>query len=855
MKTKVDGYFLILDGSEKQVAKALREAGLEESEVCFPMLPGSGSARRTVWWASAARLFNSFKTKGQGDKVFYWGPRRFLRLFLREAFRWDGSIPVLWSHWERAREDGVLHFYGALGVCLSGAAAGEMGDLATHLGNRFFTEVLGEVLAEAGRHLVCLGKPWPVPREELSVPKGVQKVTLVMIARDEEEFLAGCLEQALPFVDAIVMVDTGSQDRTAEIAERYGARVLRHEWRADFAAARNVYLEEIREGWVLTLDADEYLTPEAGAWLRRLAERGEPKVYYLRTYNYHNEFLTHFTDQANIRLFWRSGDVRYAGEIHEQLITTLPKELVGGPYVLHYGYLPGVLARKKKPERNVGILEEVTEKKESPFDWYNLGLTLMAMNRPGEALQALEQYFSLESLEAVRNRPSAFWHAARAALACGKKDLALKYAEKACEAPLPECYFTRAQILEALGRTEEAIAAYREAAALPDPPVSLYQIFNQTDSSVKLWRARLAAASLLEKEKRYAEAEREYKQVLESDVANVFALLGVARAKRLQDRPREALKWARRAVEAQPFALEPHAEYLEALLAAGSLSEAGEHIACSELLGSLKHGLWLRLAGAAAEAENWPVALEASEKAFEHGSTEVSAFVIKARSFKELGRLDEAEEVLNAAPAHPEVENERGCLALAKGLLDEAEAYFRSVLAQNPIHKAAATNLAQVLVLKGKVEEALDTVYPFATSSEEELFSQKATFLAARCLNSLKRHVESLNLLSLVDTASLRPREMFEFNLVRGNAHFGLEQWLEAADCYFEAYRLNPNDPELLVRVGLLMLKLERWEDAENAFLNAIHADSGNQEANNLLQIARHMRLLTQGRGGQAKTL
>ncbi len=855
MKAKVDGCFLLLDGSERQVAKTLREAGLEGSEICFPMLPDASTSRRTVWWASAARLFNAFKAKGQGNKVFYWGPRRFLRLFLREACRWDGGTPVLWSHWERAREDGVLRFYGALGACLPDSLAREMSELPVYLGNRFFAEAFKEALARAGYDTVCCGRAWPSPQEELGVPKGNQRITLAMIVKDEEEFLSGCLEQALPFVEAIVVVDTGSRDRTPEIAERYGVRLLRNEWRADFAAARNTYLEEIREGWVLTLDADEYLTPEAGAWLRRLAEQGEPKVYYLRTYNYQNEFLPHFSDQANIRLFWRSGDIRYAGEIHEQLITTLPRELVGGPYVLHYGYLPGVIAGKKKPERNAGILEEITEKKDSPFDWYNLGLTLMAMNKPEEALRALEQYLGLESPEAVRNRPSALWHAARAALACGKKEQALEYAKTACEAPLPECYFTKAQVLEALGRTDEAIAAYREAAALPDPPASLYQIFNQTDSTIKLWRASLAAASLLEKEKRYAEAEREYKQVLESDVANVFALLGVARTKRLQGRPREAIKWARRAIEAQPFALEPHAEYLEVLLAAGSLSEAGKHIACSELSASLKHGLWLRLAGTAAEAENWPIALEASEKALEHGSTEVSAFVIKTRSLKELGRLDEAEEVLKAAPAHPEVENERGCLALAKGLLDTAEVYFRGALTKDPTHRAAATNLAQVLVLKGKVEEALDIVYPFATFSEDKLFFSKAAFLAARCLNSLKRYVESLNLLSLVDAAALKPGELFELNVIKGNAHFGLEQWLEAADCYFEAYRLNPNDPELLYRIGLLMLKLERWEDAENAFLSAIQADPGNQEANNFLQIARHMRLLVQGRGGQVKTL
>ncbi|MBC7345088.1 MAG: glycosyltransferase family 2 protein, partial [Clostridia bacterium] len=303
---------------------------------------------------------------------------------------------------------------------------------------------------------VCRGRHWPTPSDELSFPKGSQKVTLALIVRNEEEFLAGCLEQALPFVDQIVVVDTGSQDRTAEIARAYGAVVIEYAWEGDFAAARNAYLREIGGGWILTVDADEYLTSEAGAWLRKLAEKNEAKVYYLRTYNYHNEFLAHFSDQANIRLFLRVDDVRYSGAIHEQLVTSLPRELVGGPHVIHYGYLPQVLARKEKLSRNVEILDKVTEEEDSPFGWYNKGLTLLSMNRPAEALDALEEYFRLESPEAVKYRPSAYWHAARAALACGKKELALEYAEKACEAPLPECYFTKAQVLEALGRTEEA---------------------------------------------------------------------------------------------------------------------------------------------------------------------------------------------------------------------------------------------------------------------------------------------------------------------------------------------------------------------------------------------------------------
>ncbi|WP_217267236.1 TPR domain-containing glycosyltransferase [Thermanaeromonas sp. C210] len=686
--------------------------------------------------------------------------------------------------------------------------------------------------------LVRCGRPWPTPEEELRTPKGAQKITLAMIVKDEEAFLAGCLEQALPFVDDIVLVDTGSQDRTAEVAASYGARLLRHEWNVDFAAARNAYLEEIREGWVLTLDADEYLTPAAGACLRRLAERGEPKVYYLRTYNYHNEFLAHFTDQANIRLFWRAPDARYVGEIHEQLVTSLPRELVGGPYVVHYGYLPGVMGKKQKRSRNLEILRQVTAERESPFDWYNYGLSLLGSGQAAEALEALEHYLKLETPGAVEKRPSAFWHAARAALACGKRELALEYAEKACEAPLPECHFTRGQVLEALGRVEEAIGAYRTAASLPDPPASLYQIFNQTDTSIKLWRARLAAASLLEKGKRYAEAEQEYKQVLEGDFANVFALMGLARVKRLQGKLREALKWARRGVDYLPDALEPHLEYLEVLLAQGELEAAREHVAGTRLAPALEGRLWLRLAGKAAEAGEWTVALEASQKVLENEPDSTAALVLKARALRGLGRLKEAEEALRNVSDLPDVRNERGCIALAQTRLDEAEEIFRTVLAEDPAHAAAATNLAQVLVLRGKVEEALEVLRPFVDGGSLDQ-NPRSALLAARCLNALGQFEEALALLSFLEPGSLPKSLQSEFYLVKGNSLFGLEDWERAGECYFEGFRMNPEDHELLMRVGLLMIKVERWEDAKNAFTRVLMLDPGNKEAAQFLELAQ----------------
>ena len=80
-----------------------------------------------------------------------------------------------------------------------------------------------------------------------------------MIARDEERFLEGCLESAKDIADEMILVDTGSQDRTVAIAERFGAKVIHFPWIDDFSAARNVSVEQAQGEWILVLDADEQL--------------------------------------------------------------------------------------------------------------------------------------------------------------------------------------------------------------------------------------------------------------------------------------------------------------------------------------------------------------------------------------------------------------------------------------------------------------------------------------------------------------------------------------------------------------------------------------------------------------------
>src|SRR5690606_19791317 len=103
-------------------------------------------------------------------------------------------------------------------------------------------------------------------------------LTLCMIARNEEAHLARCLQSVRDLVDEIVLVDTGSTDRTVAIAEAFDARVFHVAWQDDFSLARNASLEEARGDWILVLDADETIAQRDHDVIRRLLEQRDRDV-------------------------------------------------------------------------------------------------------------------------------------------------------------------------------------------------------------------------------------------------------------------------------------------------------------------------------------------------------------------------------------------------------------------------------------------------------------------------------------------------------------------------------------------------------------------------------------------------
>jgi tetratricopeptide (TPR) repeat protein len=132
-------------------------------------------------------------------------------------------------------------------------------------------------------------------------------ISLCMIVKDEEKRLARCLESVKGVVNEIVIVDTGSLDRTGEIARIFGSRVYACEWQGDFSLARNLSLSNANGDWIFILDADEVVADRDHDELRKIARDSDagPAAYSFLTRNY--------TDDAGTE-GWRINDNEYPSE-------------------------------------------------------------------------------------------------------------------------------------------------------------------------------------------------------------------------------------------------------------------------------------------------------------------------------------------------------------------------------------------------------------------------------------------------------------------------------------------------------------------------------------------------------------
>ena len=144
-------------------------------------------------------------------------------------------------------------------------------------------------------------------------------VSLCMMVKDEEGNLPRCLDSVRDLAGELIVVDTGSTDRTPLIATRYGADVIPFDFTIiDFAAARNHAIAHASGRWILMLDADEILDGASAAAIEELVALDEDAGYFLERHNHSSDSASTTTDYV-VRLFPNRPNHRYRGRVHETI--------------------------------------------------------------------------------------------------------------------------------------------------------------------------------------------------------------------------------------------------------------------------------------------------------------------------------------------------------------------------------------------------------------------------------------------------------------------------------------------------------------------------------------------------------
>lgn len=218
-----------------------------------------------------------------------------------------------------------------------------------------------------------------------------------MMVKNEEAHLGDCLESVRDLVDEMIVVDTGSSDRTKEIAASLGAQVFDFPWIDSFSAARNEGIRHVTGEWIFWMDADDRLPPESREQLRELIAglKEENAAYVMKCLCVPEAPGATATVVDHVRLFRNLPQHRWKYRVHEQILPAIRQ--TGGEVrwsevmIHHVGYVDPAL-RKRKLERDLRLLElERSEQPDDPFTLFNLGSVLHERREFESAIEVLDR--------------------------------------------------------------------------------------------------------------------------------------------------------------------------------------------------------------------------------------------------------------------------------------------------------------------------------------------------------------------------------------------------------------------------------------------------------------------------------
>ncbi|MDE6909913.1 MAG: glycosyltransferase [Lachnospiraceae bacterium] len=225
-------------------------------------------------------------------------------------------------------------------------------------------------------------------------------VSVCMIAKNEEKYIEQCLKRLLKYNMEIIVADTGSADRTKEIAAKYTDKVFDFAWCDDFSAARNFAVSKASNNWILILDCDEYVQEIDVAKLRACMQKYAKNVGVVEIRNVYHMEGKEIIQIDEVPRFFNKNYYEYRFRIHEQII---PKKAVSYDEVTletfhmpvqvkHYGYDIPREDMLKKQQRNLELLlRSIGENKEmDDYIYFQIGQSYNVLGNYEKAIEAYD---------------------------------------------------------------------------------------------------------------------------------------------------------------------------------------------------------------------------------------------------------------------------------------------------------------------------------------------------------------------------------------------------------------------------------------------------------------------------------
>ncbi|MDD5382130.1 MAG: glycosyltransferase [Candidatus Margulisbacteria bacterium] len=231
------------------------------------------------------------------------------------------------------------------------------------------------------------------------------KLSICMIVKNEEQVLARTLPNLSKYADEIILLDTGSTDKTVEVAQKFGARVYSFVWSNDFSAARNESLKHSTGDWILWIDADEYLKEEDLAALKAAISDTAENAFRLTIYESKYEQCEQTTGYLREKLFRNGLGYHFERAINEQLYDGAGK-LVSGQAIpvaiYHWGKHLAENRMNEKRERYVRLYSAWLEKNpDDPFVHFLLANVYEELGRLEDALSYHDRAYQLAPTKVI----------------------------------------------------------------------------------------------------------------------------------------------------------------------------------------------------------------------------------------------------------------------------------------------------------------------------------------------------------------------------------------------------------------------------------------------------------------------